>query len=488
MKHTTPIIAFFAFICMMSTTSSAHYRSFKTSIPLIYGQDELAYEVDQSVRSVSRYTAIGVYIKSMRTGEILYKYKARQAFIPASILKLMTAEAALLYLGPQYRFATKLMTNAKSIDNGVLKGNLYVVLNGDPTLTFDDIQALVIALKAKQIQAIAGNVYIDNSAYDKNFYGPGWEGKDKSYCYAAPISASIINHNCLSFKVEPAKVTGQYAQVTKYANYYYPAIHNSVMTRNRNMRNCFLRLSQTSSTGISINGCVPKGTISYGMSYVVTDIPDYNRSLFKNLLSRMSIRVFGQVSFAPVPPQATMLSLHYSQPLPNLINEMMKKSDNIIAGALFKKIGQVYTRRPGSWETGSFAVKAILQQKVGMNLSDTQIIDGSGLSRHNAVSPSHIMDVLTHAYHNKTINDLFISALPIAGVDGTLKHRLNNASKRVYAKTGTMSGVVSLAGYAMSADYEPLAFVIIVNGLPGFTWQYRSLEDQIVTLLVRYKR
>jgi serine-type D-Ala-D-Ala carboxypeptidase/endopeptidase (penicillin-binding protein 4) len=166
---------------------------------------------------------------------------------------------------------------------------------------------------------------------------------------------------------------------------------------------------------------------------------------------------------------------------------MMKKSDNIIAGALFKKLGQVYSKRPGSWENGGIAVEKILSTKIGVNTSGMRIIDGSGLSRYNQITPHQMMQVLDFAYHHNGTNYEFVSALPIAGVDGTLKHRMYNIARKVRAKTGTIHGVVSLAGYAASSNKEPIAFVIMINGRNS-GWSYKELEDKIVTLLTQYQR
>jgi D-alanyl-D-alanine carboxypeptidase/D-alanyl-D-alanine-endopeptidase (penicillin-binding protein 4) len=183
-----------------------------------------------------------------------------------------------------------------------------------------------------------------------------------------------------------------------------------------------------------------------------------------------------------------MISYHSSKPLADLVTEMLKKSDNIIAGALFKKVGQIYTRKPGSWENGSYAVSQILARAAGVNISGMRVLDGSGLSPSNLVTPSQLMQVLSFAYRHEPTSDAFWDALPIAGVDGTLKHRLGNIARKARAKTGTISGVVSLAGYVTTSDKEMLAFVIMVNGNKGMTWKYRDLEDKIVTALSQYKR
>jgi D-alanyl-D-alanine carboxypeptidase/D-alanyl-D-alanine-endopeptidase (penicillin-binding protein 4) len=165
---------------------------------------------------------------------------------------------------------------------------------------------------------------------------------------------------------------------------------------------------------------------------------------------------------------------------------MLKKSDNVIAGALFKKLGQLYSNRPGSWENGSIAVSKILSKHAGVQTSGMRLLDGSGLSVDNLATPAQFMQVLQFAYANNKTSEYFISSLPIAGVDGTLKRRMFNIARKIRAKTGTISGVVSLAGYATSYNKDPLAFVIIVNCNKGLNWRYKSMEDKIATALTHY--
>jgi serine-type D-Ala-D-Ala carboxypeptidase/endopeptidase (penicillin-binding protein 4) len=429
-------------------SSTAQTPSF-TSVSGVYGTAQLSNQLDYLVSTNSPNASIGVYVKSMKYGDPLYSRNIHQPMTPASTMKIMTAEAALLYLGPDYRFSTQLLTDAKSVSNGVLQGNLYVVLSGDPSLNYDDLYDLLESLRSQQIQAIAGNVYIDNTAYDQRFYGPGWIWNDKKFCYGAPISASIINHNCppvkvMSSNVSKRKVNGHSSRVRR----------PSVWTVNK----------------------------------VVTDVPDYNRTLFKGLLNQMGVRVYGSVTFGSAPEKLSLVSAHSSKPLRELLTDMLKKSDNIIAGAVFKKIGQLYNRQPGSWENSSYAVSQILSNKASVNLSGMRILDGSGLSPDNLATPAQMMQVLDYAYHHNDISYDFISALPISGVDGTLKHRMGNITRKVRAKTGTISGVVSLTGYTVTADKEPVAFVIMINGYKGMGWRYKAMEDKIVTSLTKYKR
>lgn len=453
----------------------------------IRGRDQLAYVLGSAINDSNVKAHMSLYVKSMRTGDTLYVYNIHKRLAPASTLKILTAEAALIYLGPDYRFSTRLLTNATSDKKGVLQGDLYVVLSGDPTLTFDDLVDLLQTLKDQKIQAISGNIYIDNTAYDQSFYGPGWVYEDKDYCYAAPISASIINRNCLSFQIAPSKKSGQPAKVITSSRYFYPQIKNSVVTKNRQSRGrCSLRISKTPGSMIAIDGCMTQGRSTSGVSYVVTDVPEYNRALFKSLLQKMGIKVYGNVTFGSANNRLSLVGSHESEPLRDIVKEMMKKSDNVIAGALFKKLGQLYTRQPGSWANGSLAVSQILSKHAKVNIAGMRILDGSGLSPNNLTTAAQMMQVLDFAYHHKTRNE-FLLSLPIAGVDGTLKHRLYNLVRKVRAKTGTISGVASLAGFVKTRDQDELAFVVMINGTKGFGWRYRSLEDQLVTILSRYQ-
>ncbi len=458
------------------------------SVPAeIAGSGNLSAIIDRAINNTDPTLNIGIAIKSMKTGEILYTHNSSKSFMPASIMKILTAEAALLYLGSDYKFQTSFYTDASSISNGVVYGNLYLVHSGDPTLTYANLVELMDALKAQQIQHITGGIYVDTTAYDQVYYGPGWIWNDKRFCYAAPISASIVNHNCLSFQIAPAKEVGHAANIIENSNYYY-SILNSVTTKSPYAKSCYLKLGTNPDSSISITGCMPKGKYTQGVSTVVNDIIEYNKSLVRNLFQRSGIQVDGLVTSGAAPPNVSVVVSHQSKPLYQLISEMLKKSDNIIAGSLFKKLGEKYSGQPGSWENGSRAVSEILASKAHVNTYGLSVLDGSGLSRYNQVSPDQMLQVLDFAFHNVGTNYEFISGLPVAGVDGTLKHRMYNVAWKVRAKTGTMQGVNALAGYAVTQDKEPLAFVIIVNGKLGMGWKYKELEDHIVTTMTHYSR
>lgn len=454
------------------------------------GVRALTAELNQLTLPLESNATIGIEVKSMKYGDLLYIHHASDSLAPASISKILTAEAGLLYLGPEFRFTTTLMTDRATIEHGVLLGNLYLIHSGDPTLTYTDLVNLVSTLKSRGIDRIAGNVYIDNSAYDHDLFGPGWIWNDTRYCYAAPISASIINHNCLSFKIAPAKSKGQYASLIGDSRYYAGVIENTVVTESPHTRSCSLHVSKSMDRAVAISGCLPKGHRALDVTTTVNDVFQYNQSLLQSLLARYDIHISGSVRAGSAPPGLSLLAVHSSKPLSVLIRTMLKKSDNVIAGSLFKKIGAVYSREPGSWENGSRAVRSILSQHIGSNLSSIHLVDGSGLSPDNRIQPEQMMQILNFIFHDPQTNYDLISALPIAGIDGTLKYRLHSVARKVRAKTGTTadSGVISLAGYLITREQEPIAFVIMINGEKRKLWKYRTLEDDIVTALVNFRR
>jgi D-alanyl-D-alanine carboxypeptidase/D-alanyl-D-alanine-endopeptidase (penicillin-binding protein 4) len=481
------LLVFIIIICItcFSNTSTAQGRGrtyhHKTKvIKSIYGTSQLTTAINRALLNVNTYTRVGIAIKSMKYDDTLFVRNAKSLFIPASILKVLTAEAALLYLGPQFKFPTRLLTDANTITNHTLNGNLYLVNSGDPSLTYYDLNDLLKNLKAQQIQKVAGNIYIDNSAYDQVTTGPGWLWNDKRFCYAAPISASIINHNCLSFRVSPTKTSFNQLYGSRA---YYPNARSR-----ENKQSCVIQLKGYAKGKVPITNCLSKELYSANSSPVVDDVLQYNRSVLQDLFNRHGIIIGGDIAAGKAASNTSELTRHESKPLYELVADMLKLSDNIIAGSLFKKIGEKYTHRPGTWENGGAAVTQILAQHAAMDSWRMNLIDGSGLSRYNQFTPAQMLRVLEFTFHNKATNYHFISALPIAGVDGTLKRRMRNIAWKIRAKTGTMQGVVSLAGYAMSADKEPLAFVIMINGRNGSGWQYRQIEDKIMWYLTHYSR
>lgn len=428
---------------------------------------------------------VGIIIQSMSTGAVVYQKNANQLLLPASNLKIFTAYAALQQLGPEFKYHTQLLTDATTISNGVIDGNLYVKFDGDPELEVKDLNMMIASLSRQGIHTVTGNFYVDANHYDDQGTAPGTLASDTRYCYGAPIGAVILNHNCASLRVLPGRKVGQQAQLSSLLNVPLP-IHNNVITK-AVTKNCPLRLTESDDNKYYLNGCVKPKSRAAGLSFAVRDSKAYGEEIMRSLLAQHQIKVAGMAERNPANLPLKVLVSYESRPLKDLVYDMLKKSDNIIANSLFKNVGADYFKQSGTWENSSQAMHAILAKNTISNPVNGVIIDGSGLSMNNRVTATQILQVLNNAYHDPMLAANFIPALPVSGINGTLKHRMRDVhmAGKVKAKTGSMKneGVSSLSGYVETINHEIYAFSIIVNSRGHWLGQYRILEDKICRVL-----
>lgn len=211
--------------------------------------------------------------------------------------------------------------------------------------------------------------------------------------------------------------------------------------------------------------------------------------LLKNELIEKGIEVAGDVVPGTVPLEARRVAKHLSPPLADIIKLMNKPSDNWIAELLFKAIGAEVVGEPGTWQKGRDAVNAFLEEVIGEPPAH-RFVDGSGLSRYNLLNVELLTRLLVYMYRNFELMPEYVASLPIAGVDGTLSNRMQDVSaeKMLRAKTGTLSGVSALAGYAVTADDEVFAFGILISHYVGSAIPARDIQDQIGNYLTGFSR
>ena len=457
------------------------------------GQDANLTSVQQNLNNIlSHFKGFntGVSIQSVSTGRVLYQYNANRGFVPASTLKLFTGIAALDYLGPHFQFKTRFLTNPGAlIRNGVLTGNLYIKFSGDPYLTLDDLKDMLETLNEQHINKIQGNIVIDDTVIDRSTWPPGRVIDDRIFCYAAPVTATIINRNCFSLSVK-ANQHLLHPTVTKSNSNLGIVIDNQAVTKRLRQRSYSLDLkpNAASKNHYTLRGYLsPKmGPLSFAVALQNPNLATYD--IVAGLLRKYSIR-YSNLVYGKTPPLAKILAENSSPELAFLIKNMLKKSDNLIADSLLKKLGEKYFSVQGSWKTGRNAVQAILANKTDIDFKHLVMVDGSGLSRNNIVTPNAFVKLLNFAYTQLPDSDLLFESLPRSGIDGTLKHRLGGPSSgRIHAKTGSMHGISSLAGYVRTANNQVLAFSILINDpVPGKNNQggYRLLENRICEFLAR---
>jgi D-alanyl-D-alanine carboxypeptidase/D-alanyl-D-alanine-endopeptidase (penicillin-binding protein 4) len=426
----------------------------------------------------------GILVQSLTTGKIIYQKNANQLFVPASVLKIFPAAAALYFLGPDYYFQTKILAKDMAVDQSVLNNDLYFYFDGDPTLTQQDIGNLAATLAQFGIHTIRGNIYIDDTVFDQELSGPGWMWDERNFCYAAPTSAITIDKNCLPLQLFGAKRLNCPA-VLSYNNYEkFVSITNQVVSKNTSEDGCQLSLHATHDNSYYLTGCIaPKTT--QNLLIAVRNVRLYAKNIILEQLRANNIELLGEIRFNHIPTSTLLYSLaeHKSAPLAELLKTMMKKSDNLIADAIYKKLGYSFFHKAGTWQNGEKAIVNILAPKTNIVFKKMRIVDGSGLSRYNLVSPAQLVAVLRFAYYDKNISRPFINSLSIAGTDGTLQYKMLDLRGRVYAKTGNMEGISSLVGYIKTVSQGNLAFAITFNSFLNNHQKYRQLQDKICTLL-----
>ncbi|MEX0929375.1 MAG: D-alanyl-D-alanine carboxypeptidase/D-alanyl-D-alanine-endopeptidase [Balneolales bacterium] len=449
---------------------------------------------------------LGIHVKDLKNGTTLFQQNSGKSFMPASNTKLYTTATALELLGPDFRYQTDLFYEGV-IEDSVLYGALVVRGSGDPTIGgryHDDDPAWMFrqwaaAIKDAGISRIEGDIIGDDDIFDDTPLGLGWSWENLSYWYAAQLSGLSFNENSVEVKIIGTR-PGQPAEILFPFETDYVNIINNTITIHPDStdKEEYQRFEGTND--IHITSLVLPGDT------VETSLSVHNPTLFfvhelKKTLIREGISVTGgirDIARVPVKPdyenRTTHITSYYSEPLKEIIFTTNKDSQNLFAEQLLKTIGLLGSKddRPvqGSYQGGLEVQKNFLSH-AGLDTSRVQLVDGSGLSRKNIVTPEVTTALLSYMWNHprEDIRDAFINSFPIAGVDGTLEHRflVGYSYNNTRAKSGYVSNVRSLSGYVNSFNGTPLAFSIMSNHYTVSTSRIDRLHEQIVNLLAGYR-
>lgn len=420
----------------------------------------------------------------------LYSHDADQFFIPASNAKLLTTAAALHRLGPAYRLRTSVYGSLES--NG--QASLRLVGRGDPSLSSANLDNLARQLAAAGVRQVS-RLVADDSYFAGSAVNPNWEWEDVQAGYGAPVNSLMLNGNAVELTLLPQAV-GQPLQVL----WREPAggpwqIVNRSQTVAAGQREAVSVGRDLARPIVYVSGQLAAGSEAETVAIALPDPAQQTLQQFEAALARQGLAV-GQslVTTEPLPPQPAPpeLAFHLSPPLAELLAPTNASSNNLYAEALLKTLGTVDhpPNRPvgspsGSDATaaGAAAVTAQLTQ-LGLDPTSWVLADGSGLSRHNLVTPATLAALLqTMAVHPQA--QIYRNSLAIAGVSGTLRNRLRNTplQGRVLGKTGALSGNVTFSGYVEGPSYPPLVVSILINQSDRRASELRSVIDQMLTAI-----
>ena len=452
----------------------------------------LQLAVDKIINQVDPNINMGMVVVDLNTGETLYQKNASRPFIPASNMKLFSDAAALMALGPDYRFQSQLSTDAPLIDQGVLKGAIYLHMPGDPSLTQEHLDQLLLPLTTWGVKRIQGNVVLVSNNNAVSAYAPGRTPSDFKYSYGAPVAPVVLDENRLTVTVNPAYRAGSAAFVELNDLHSSLFLDNQVKTA-ANASACGVDFSMDQDNHLTVRGCVGVGQWAVQQRIAIRNPLRYTQDLVRQHLNNLNIKLDGQVILGNAPPSSLLLSSHASKPINQLMADTLKPSDNLYADSLFLHAATKLNGTPLNWDQAQPVVKNFLQQQTGISLQSAVLTDGSGLSRYDLLTAQQTVDLLRFLHNRFPLAYEYIAALPIAGSDGTLQRRFRKPSQQglLRAKTGTMTGVMSLSGYLYTANAHTLAFAIFINKKPGtkpaVSGRYRSMVDTLCDFLLKQK-
>ncbi len=458
------------------------------------GKEYIQSNIDYILSDSSFYGGkVSVYIKSLKTGEVIYDYNKNLSLTPASNMKICTTATALYKLTDTFRFDTNIYGN---VSNGKLEGDLVIYSNGDPThcIYFHKppmkiFENMAQNLYSQGIRIIEGDLIADDSFFDRNLRGKGWKDEYKFESYSAEISPLSLNENVVDVRISPGKASGLPAIISLFpSSGIFSIVNKAVTSHNDETISVY---PGENNNKITISGSIP---VSYSTmeTYVNVHQPAlYTASAFAKILKDKGIKLKGHVRLIDLKKESykrnelVVLCSYKSPPLPQAIAYINKESDNLSAEMLLKTLGGIYNGY-GTSENGSSIVKGFLVY-IGTDVKGLTMVDGSGLSPENRITARIIVDILTFMYRSE-YRKSFMDSLSVAGVDGTLKKRLRGtgAKGNLKGKTGTLNGVSSLSGYVTTSYGQSLVFSIVSNNVPE--WAAKDGEDRIVTVLALCKK
>ncbi|MFC6336602.1 D-alanyl-D-alanine carboxypeptidase/D-alanyl-D-alanine-endopeptidase [Pseudomonas sp. CCM 7891] len=435
--------------------------------------------------------SVSLLVRDARSGSTLYQHNPGSRLVPASSLKLLTTAAAMDVLGPQYRFSTQLLSSGAR-QGERLNGNLYLRGLGDPTIQWADYQALAAQLASQGIRQVQGDLVFDDTWFDAERLGVDWAHDDESTYYGAQISALTVSPDMdfdagtLLVTAKAPRVVGQPVSVEISPATDYVQISNRAVS---GPGNSYGLERQHGSNLLRLSGAVaPGGQRQQAVS--VWEPTQLVANLFAQALAQQGITVQGRRVIGGVSPTtATVLAVHESAPLQELLTPLLKLSNNSMAEALLKAMGRK-TANAGTAAAGVAAVADFLKRQ-GVAPATFNQVDGSGLSRRNLVSSQNLTDLLLAASKQPWFNAWY-NALPVAGnpdrmTGGSLRYRMRGtlAENNLHAKTGSMGGVSSLTGYITDAEGRKLVFSMVTNNYVVEGARIKALEDRLAAALAQ---
>lgn len=426
---------------------------------------------------------VGIIVASKN--KILYQMNENKNFTPASLMKIFTASALLDLLPPSLQFTTSFMVENKP-QNSILKGSLYLKGGGDPGFVSESLWNLINNLKRTGLKKIEGDLIVDDSRFDTKGRGERLPRPSHS-SYDAPVGALSFNWNTANLYLRPGKKVDEPLQIIidPSSSYFTSTDNHTNTVKTRKKQNISVQRQEQNNLreSLKITGALP---------LYHPEILIYKNILYPSIwtgwntvdfLKQRGIHITGEIKQGKTPNKAIVLAEWKSRPLTEYITMMMKHSNNFMVEMLLKNMVVELKKKTGNLKDGLKIIRKHIQ-KLGIKSEEYHLVQASGLSRKNKVTPQHILTVLKY-WLNHPLQPEFESAFPLAGEDGTLKKYFTKSALkgRIHAKTGRINGVTGLAGYLITKTGEKRIFVFIFNGPASAQEKARKLFQKWAHLI-----
>ncbi len=426
---------------------------------------------------------LGLYIED--EGKEIFNVNATRLMVPASLTKIVTGAAVLNVLPMNKKFETKILAK-NPIITGVLKGDLCLKGGGDPSFVSEKMWFLVNELKRTGLNVIEGDLSVDATRFDDELFDLGRESVRVDRAFDAPVTAASFNWNSINIFIRPADKAGAPAKIFLDPENDYLELENNTKTV---AKSGVKTLEAHRVKAGDHDKIIVSGSISEDGQEAVIYKSISNPNLWigmhlKQFLKERGITLKGKVKIASCEAGSATLATSPSKNLNEITSDMLKFSNNFVAEMLAKNLAAENSSNPARMKDGIEEIKKYLDH-VGFDRKDYTLENVSGLTRDNRFTPKQLALVLNTIKNDFLIFPEFLSGLPIAGVDGTLKNRMKNKSEQsmVRAKTGYLDGVVGLAGYVGRKNDSPIIFVFLYNGDYNHGLAARPLFDDLINQL-----
>jgi len=411
--------------------------------------------------------AVSVYVQDVDAERPAVSFAADRPLNPASTIKLVTTYAALDLLGPAYAWNTEVYATG-TMQRDVLNGNLILKGYGDPKLTLENFWLLLRNVRARGVRDIRGDLILDRSYFAREDNDPSRFDDQPTRPYNTPPDALLVNYKAVTLQFVPEPDARTVRVLVEPA---LPAVQvvSNITASDAPCGDWLSRLKiepqgNGNNARLAISGTYPRDCGERSRSFSLLSHPGYVGSLFGALWQELGGSYSGTVREDAVDPaSARLLATAKSPSLSEVVRDINKFSNNVMARQLYLTLGGVAAGAPATLEKARTTVMNWLAQKQ-INAPELVLENGSGLSRVERISARTMARLLLDAYRSPVMPELMAS-LPLVAVDGTMRKRLGSAdvAGRAHIKTGSLTGVRAIAGYVLDASNNRNVVVFLVN-------------------------